>query len=289
MVKENPYDIVLMDMQMPVMDGLAATREIRRMPRYAALPIIAMTANAMTEDRDRCIEAGMNDYITKPIDPDAMFATLRRYFAAGVPATGFQAAGGAEAEELPGIDGIDTGAGIRRVMGNRKLYLDLLKRFVEGQRDAPERILGSLATGDRKTAERMAHTLKGVAGNIGAAEVQGIAEELEHATGAGMAGTALDGIIDRLALALNGPSAGSSRSSGTRRNTSPQQNAKPRRDARDPRCSPGLHSWPGKATSRRSNTSIRSGTGLRGCATVSALRRWTAPSANSTSRAHWIS
>jgi two-component system sensor histidine kinase/response regulator len=82
-VGEKDFDLVLMDVQMPVMDGLAATQEIRKLSRFDALPIIAMTANAMKEDRDRCLEAGMNDYITKPIDPEAMFATLLRHYSKG--------------------------------------------------------------------------------------------------------------------------------------------------------------------------------------------------------------
>jgi CheY-like chemotaxis protein len=77
--QDKDYDMVLMDMQMPVMDGVTATREIRKQAKWSALPIIAMTANAMASDRDRCIDAGMNDYLVKPIDPDQLWITLRRW------------------------------------------------------------------------------------------------------------------------------------------------------------------------------------------------------------------
>lgn len=180
-VHESDFDIVLMDVQMPVMDGLAATRELRGEPRFAALPIIAMTANAMAEDRDRCLSAGMNDYIAKPIDPDAMFAVLRRYYSGGP-----ESAAPPEAESKPStavepltIEGIDAEGGLRRVVGNRKLYLDLLRRFSEGQRGFDSRIKEAFDRGDLRTAERLAHTLKGVAGNIGAGEVQALVGELE--------------------------------------------------------------------------------------------------------------
>jgi len=121
------FDLVLMDVQMPVMDGLAATREIRASPGFEALPIIAMTANAMTEDRDRCIAAGMNDYITKPIDPDAMFMVIGRFIARANarPAVAASRAGGPG--DIPPIAGVDTVGGLRRVVGNAALYLDLLR------------------------------------------------------------------------------------------------------------------------------------------------------------------
>ena len=79
MVSKDDYDLVLMDMQMPVMDGIAATKAIRSNPQLRRVPIIAMTANVMATDRDKCIEAGMDDHVSKPIDPDELFATLLRW------------------------------------------------------------------------------------------------------------------------------------------------------------------------------------------------------------------
>ena len=181
----EPFDLVLMDLQMPEMDGYEATRQIRADARFQGLPIIAMTAHAMVEERQHCLDAGMNDHVAKPIDPDALFHTLRRWLkpgfeatAVGQPATG--APPGAE-PALPAIPGLDTVSGLRRVAGNRKLYRDLLDQYVVGQADAPARIQAALAAGDRAAAERLAHTLKGVSGNIGATVIEPLAAELEQA------------------------------------------------------------------------------------------------------------
>jgi two-component system, sensor histidine kinase and response regulator len=204
---EAGFDCVLMDVQMPVMDGLAATREIRAAGR-AGLPIIAMTANAMTEDRQACFDAGMNDYVTKPIDPDAMIATLRRHCRprAGEPEAGAHDAKPAAAARVkasaddgaPSIPGIDTEGGLRRVGGNRRLYRELLERFVEGQREAPRRLRDALAGGDSVLARRIAHTLKGVAGTIGAGEAQAAAAELEALIAEGRPGSETGPAAQRL-------------------------------------------------------------------------------------------
>jgi two-component system sensor histidine kinase/response regulator len=200
-VQETAYDLVLMDMQMPVMDGITATKEIRKLSQFASLPIIAMTANAMKEDRERCLAAGMNDYITKPIDPDAMFATLRRYYACGPaqnpvpPVTAPPSVAG----EIPTISGIDTEGALRRVVGNKNLYIDLLKRYSDGQREAAAKIREALDAGDRSLAERIAHTLKGVSGNIGAVEVQAVAGELEASIGGMQPEASIAETLQRLA------------------------------------------------------------------------------------------
>ncbi len=191
MVQAAPYDLVLMDMQMPVMDGIAATLEIRRLG-FAGLPIVAMTANAMQADRDRCLDAGMNDYLAKPIDPDALWATLlawvvpRAGLGAGaplpVPAPAIADDAADDAEGLPtGIPGLDTAAGLSRVLGKKRLYRDLLRKFTAGQKGAVSAIRAALDEGDLATAERHAHTLKGTAGNIGALPVQDAAANLEAA------------------------------------------------------------------------------------------------------------
>jgi two-component system, sensor histidine kinase and response regulator len=199
-VQESDYDIVLMDIQMPGMDGITATRKIREMPRFSNLPIIAMTANAMREDQDQCLAAGMNSYITKPIDPDSMFITLEFYCAGkrveAPPATA------PVSSDAPQIPGLDTAGGINRVMGNRNLYLDLLRRYIEGQRYIVDAIRDALDHQDRSSAERAAHTLKGVSGNIGATEVQHVADELEAAIHNSLSNSKIETILANLSSIL---------------------------------------------------------------------------------------
>ncbi|MBF0214976.1 MAG: response regulator, partial [Magnetococcales bacterium] len=189
---DDRFDGVLMDCQMPVMDGYTATREIRKNPAWNHLPVIAMTANAMAGDRDKVIEAGMCDHIAKPLNVAEMFATLARWITpsgmvapettpapVSVPVVGGSGGG---AEEIPrGIEGLDVESGLKRMVGKRGLYLSMLRKFVAGQQEAPELIRQALAAGDRETAERLAHTLKGTAGNIGAGVIQAGAARLERA------------------------------------------------------------------------------------------------------------
>jgi signal transduction histidine kinase/CheY-like chemotaxis protein len=187
MVGEHDYDLVLMDMQMPVMDGVAATKAIRSNPRFRELPIIAMTANAMDADREICRQAGMNDHVSKPIDPDALLATVmkwikpRRAWTSEPPAQKVEAASPQNLLELPEIDGVDIKDGLKRVGGNRRLYRDLLIKFAAKHSDAGLQISDALHIGDHSTAERIAHTVKGVAANLGIKPVQFAAEKLEKA------------------------------------------------------------------------------------------------------------
>jgi len=176
------YDAVLMDLQMPELDGLSATREIRGETRFKDLPIIAMTAHAMVEERDRCFAAGMNDHVTKPIEPEVLYQALARWFkgAEATAAPARQATRPAEAG-LPELPGVDVASGLKRVAGNEALYRSLLEKFVEGQAGAPDAIRAALGAGNHGLAERLAHTLKGVSGNIGAKAVQDAAGEVERA------------------------------------------------------------------------------------------------------------
>ena len=190
-VQSVPYDLVFMDMQMPVMDGVTATIEIRKLAQYKDLPIIAMTANAMRQDHERCLQAGMNDYIAKPIEPDQLWSMLSRWIkprpgrsasqqAACVPAPPARAAAG-PAPEIPGdIDGIDVATGLRRVAGKASTYVSLLRGFVKNHKAAADEIRRALDS-DRAGAERIAHTVKGVAGTLGAPGLQHAAAELELA------------------------------------------------------------------------------------------------------------
>ncbi|HZD49458.1 MAG TPA: response regulator, partial [Silvibacterium sp.] len=178
-----PFDVVLMDLQMPEMDGITATKLLRADPRLQSLPIIAMTAHALVEERQRCLEAGMNDHVSKPIDPDALFATLARWTHRSASPNGARPAVHAPAPHtvIPEIDGVDTASGLRRVADNKQLYRSLLGQFAEKQGEAGERMLNALQKGDPKLAEQIAHTVKGVSGNLGITKVQFSAARVERA------------------------------------------------------------------------------------------------------------
>ncbi|WP_332855191.1 response regulator [Duganella sp. S19_KUP01_CR8] len=203
MAQRDQYDIVLMDMQMPEMDGVEATRALRALPQLDGLPVVAMTANAMQADRDLCTQAGMVDFVIKPIEPDDLWRALLRWIPPrhALPAhdavNGNGHGHGQDAEprhelspelqaapeddfphEIPGLDMV---AGLRRVLGKRPRYLAMLRGFVANQAGAVQQVSALVAAGDRAGAERGAHTLKGLAGNIGASALQVLAGEAEHA------------------------------------------------------------------------------------------------------------
>jgi two-component system sensor histidine kinase/response regulator len=188
------YDVVLMDLQMPEMDGFAATEAIRDNEALADLPVVAMTAHAMAEERERCIDAGMNDHIAKPIDPDVLFATLARWDRRkrqDRQAVAREVVQSEEAGAMSRNDWIDTAGALNRVGGNAALLNRLLAQFAEGYAGQAEQIESLLAAGDRAAAKRAAHTVKGVAGNLGANALAKVAEELEKAIHAGQEDAAL--------------------------------------------------------------------------------------------------
>lgn len=173
-VEKELFDGVLMDLQMPVMDGFEATGIIRNDERFKDLPVIAMTANAMAGDRERCLEAGMNDYVTKPVEPKELHDALAKWVKASNPQNTIVVDDADKSGEspddilIPEIDGIDVEDGLRRVSGNRKLYRNILLKFKESQADAMEQLDRALADDEIELAQRIIHTLKGVAGNLGA-------------------------------------------------------------------------------------------------------------------------
>ena len=185
----SPYDAVLMDIQMPVMDGYAATKGIREKYDNKELPILAMTASALTSDRDKTAAAGMNDHISKPIELKELFSTLVKWIEPGerdVPEMAKELSKNLDeiadlvSSELPAnLPGIDTKTGLTRVGGNQKLYRTLLKKFSKNQANAIEEIEKAIESQDLEIATRLAHTLKGVSGNIGAIELQMAAKDLE--------------------------------------------------------------------------------------------------------------
>ncbi|PKN35973.1 MAG: hypothetical protein CVU61_00280 [Deltaproteobacteria bacterium HGW-Deltaproteobacteria-19] len=214
MLNRGTYDLVLMDMQMPVMDGVTATREIRRDNRFKDLPIVAMTANVMQADIDRCLEAGMNDHIGKPIDPDDLFGKLLKWVKPredrpGVgdvrkPVTAIMGETGpapSGEKALPEISGLDATRGLQRIMGNHSAYRNLLRMYLENQAHVPRQIRLSLDEGDRKTALRLAHSAKGVSANIGATHVQELAAALEKSIGEAQPREEIDNALDAFSVA----------------------------------------------------------------------------------------
>jgi two-component system sensor histidine kinase/response regulator len=172
-VAQAAYDGVLMDCQMPVMDGFEATRRIRQNVRFANLPILAMTANAMAGDKEKCIEAGMNDHIAKPIDVAELFMTLVKWVKPNfaqpdAAATTSSATADTSPTDVPDIPGLDLKSALARVGGSVKLLHKLILRFGETQGGAIGRIRTAMEKKDAETAVREAHTTKGLAGNIGA-------------------------------------------------------------------------------------------------------------------------
>src|SRR5680860_612131 len=191
LIEKNDYDAVLMDMQMPVMDGVAATRILRSDRRFQDLPIIAMTANALSSDRELCLDVGMNDHIAKPIDPHQLFGVLMRSIRRGQQDEREDGDGTAkpqhdsktDAEPLE-IEGVDTRSGVRLTGGKRARYEVLLRKFAERQGGAVDAIRNALTEGDAGSAERAAHSLKGVAATLGAPTLAAAAADAAASVGA---------------------------------------------------------------------------------------------------------
>ena len=233
-VTEKNYDAVLMDVQMPVMDGYTATRKIREWeigirnaeggmgkrsedrkegsalsPQSSALPIIAMTAHAMAGDADKSLAAGMSDHVTKPIDPDQLFATLQKWIKPVAARTAVQKSPVRDAlaqpdetvtveENLPeSLPGFDLAAGLARLMGNKRLYRKLLLDFGANYGAVAGEIREALAAGDFDQAHSLVHNLKGLAGNLEATDLQAAAVAMETLVKGQAAETASDKELKR--------------------------------------------------------------------------------------------
>ncbi|MDD2808617.1 response regulator [Rhodoferax sp.] len=195
-----PWHVVLMDLQMPVQDGHQTTLALRAQPRFKDLPIIALTAHATAQEAQRCLAEGMNAHLTKPIDPDALLQCLQHWgqkFITNEPlelidkaqaaienaavSSPAEAAPAVAAPALPAIDGLDTQLGVRLCAGNQRLYLQLLARFADTLAQFPAELGQALDAQQWAVAERLAHSLKGVAGNVGASPCSALAASLEEA------------------------------------------------------------------------------------------------------------
>ena len=179
MVNQSPFDAVLMDIQMPEMNGIEATQRIRSNARFKSLPIFAMTAHVMVNEQKECLEAGMNAHLAKPVRPERLYGLLTEWI--GPIRQPADHSGKEDEVFIPEIPGIDLANGLQRVVGNRALYLRLLVRFWEDYAQVVRKIDNALGKGDMKTAESLVHSIKGVAGNIGATSLHRAAEALEKA------------------------------------------------------------------------------------------------------------
>ncbi|TVT47959.1 MAG: PAS domain S-box protein [Denitromonas halophila] len=180
-IEANAFDAVLMDIQMPRMDGHAATRQLRATPSHSGLPVIAMTAHALAEERDRCVAAGMDDFLTKPVEPSALYAVLARYRNGRTPGSATPPVSGMPTVDVPSGAVIQPEVGLRYAGGKEALRLRLLGRFRDTQHDLMLRFDRAQRSGARQEAYRLAHTLKSSSATIGAMALSEVARALEEA------------------------------------------------------------------------------------------------------------
>jgi CheY-like chemotaxis protein/HPt (histidine-containing phosphotransfer) domain-containing protein len=186
-VLERPedFDVVLTDLQMPEMDGYEAAQSIREVIDAETLPIIAMTAHASEEERQKCLGIGMNDHVSKPIDPAHLIATVARWTSRKLTDAGMvlsPPSAKSTALNLPDrLPGLDVAQGVARIGGNTALYVKLLRSFLDARGGTIEEFDGFLAEGNLEAATRLAHSVKGISGNLAATELHLAAADLETA------------------------------------------------------------------------------------------------------------
>ena len=211
------YDLILMDMKMPDMDGYEATRAIRNLPAWHTRPIVAMTANAFEEDRRACLAAGMDDFVVKPVEPDDLYTTLVKWLPAVRARDGLEghepagkavAAGTNTSHEcglagLAQVPGLDTARGLLMVRGKSGKYARLLATFAERHSQDVERLADGLKSGDLAEVQRLAHDLTSAAGNLGAMGVSEAANAMQAAVRQGASGDAIERCFEVLAAELD--------------------------------------------------------------------------------------
>jgi PAS domain S-box-containing protein len=198
LARQGAYALILMDVAMPEMDGLAATRAIRALPERRRVPILAMTASVLADDRQACLDAGMNDHVAKPVMPADLYEALAKWLpapagraipaapeAVPMPAPPAVRAAPAEGGDLPdaleSVPGLDTALGLKSMRGRVSSYLRLLRTYLNSHADDSGQLRQRLAAGNFDEARRIAHSLKGASGTLGATRMQAVAAELEAA------------------------------------------------------------------------------------------------------------
>jgi CheY-like chemotaxis protein/HPt (histidine-containing phosphotransfer) domain-containing protein len=225
-VQQRDYDLVLMDIQMPVLDGLEAARRIRALAqqaggeRYSRLPIIAMTALAMAQDEVKSRQAGMNDHITKPVDPQYLMAALAKWLPEGTARASRGRAMSGQSADLLALRSVDAAQGIRRIGGSADAYRKQLRRFREHYAGAADELQRLIAQQGPGAGEAYCHALKGVSGTLGANQLFACVAEIDDALKQGQAPAAqferlrqllqqLTTEIDGLVVSSHAPSAAS--------------------------------------------------------------------------------